>query len=97
MNVAYNEGRPLQEYENTLNNALQEIGPSESINRFLSKYGNVKTKCVLCFPCPPLHPMAQRKGVTMTPDELVKDNLTCIFKSDATDVGTKRKHTDWLN
>ena len=32
----------------------------------------------------------------MTPDQLVQDNLVCVFKSDPTDTTTKRKHTDWL-
>ena len=33
--------------------------------------------------------------VDFTADQLVKDNLECIFKSDATDVTKKRKQTDW--
>jgi integrase len=33
----------------------------------------------------------------MTPDQLLKDNLECVFNSGATDVITKRKHLDWLD
>lgn len=33
----------------------------------------------------------------MPPDELVVDNLRCIFESGPVDVETKRKHTDWMN
>ncbi len=32
----------------------------------------------------------------MNLDELIKDNLTCVYESKATDVETKRKHTDLL-
>ena len=33
----------------------------------------------------------------MDPDELVKDNLECVYNSSPTDVKTKRRHTDWLD
>lgn len=36
-------------------------------------------------------------GVDMTPDQMVKDNLVSIFKSDPIDVQAKRKHTDLLD
>ena len=38
----------------------------------------------------------REKGIALTPDELVQDNLVCVFKSDPTDTITKRKHTTWL-
>ena len=41
--------------------------------------------------------LREEKGVTMNPDELMLDNLRCIFESKATDVTTKRKHTDLLD
>jgi hypothetical protein len=40
--------------------------------------------------------VAQVEGVSLTPDGLVQDNLLCVYKSDPTDVRTKRRHTDWL-
>ena len=37
---------PEREYENTCRNALREIGESEAVRRFLSKYGNWRTKAI---------------------------------------------------
>jgi hypothetical protein len=77
---------------------LREIGPSAAVSRFFSKYGKMSTKAAysdhlkLSFRW-----LRQEKGLKESPDELVKDNLVCIFKSDPTDVLTKRKHTDRLN
>lgn len=39
----------------------------------------------------------REKGVALTPDQLIEDNLRCVFESAPTDVARKRKHTDWLD
>jgi len=33
----------------------------------------------------------------MDPDELVRENLVCVYDSSPTDVKTKRRRTDWLD
>lgn len=38
----------------------------------------------------------EAKCITRSPDELVRDNLVCIFKSDPVDVATKARHKRWL-
>ncbi len=89
---------PEREYENTCRNALREIGESEAVNRFLSKYGNWRTKAIYaCEIKLYLRNLKTDLKVDLTADQLVKDNLECIFNSDATDVRAKRKHTDWLS
>lgn len=37
------------------------------------------------------------KGVKLDPDELILDNLKCVFESAATNTLTKRQHIDWLS
>jgi hypothetical protein len=41
--------------------------------------------------------LQKAKGITLNPDELIKDNLQCVCGSKPTDAETKTKHTDWLN
>lgn len=36
------------------------------------------------------------KGVAISPDEMISDNLKAVFESIPTDVAAKRKHLDWL-
>jgi integrase len=86
-----------QQYAATLANTLRKIGPSDSVTRFLSKYGNVRTRAIYACELYLYLRWLNGKTRTLTPDELVHDNLVCVFKSEAVDVATKRKHTDWLN
>ncbi len=76
---------------------LKEIGPSEAIDRLLSKYGSTSTKKNYLTAVALFLRWLRVRGIGLTPDQLVKDNLVCIFNSDPTDVHTKRKHTDWLD
>ncbi len=82
----------------TYEKRLAEMGPSKALDLFVSKYGNDNTKCgyvtELAFY---FRWLREAKGVTMTPDELVLDNLRCVYESKAVEVTTKRRHTDWLN
>lgn len=77
---------------------VEKLGPSASVDRFLSGYGNVRTKAayterlVAYFSW-----LKDEMGVTMSPDELIVDNLRCISTSDPTDVLTKRRHTDLMS
>jgi integrase len=85
------------DWNGQIRRALEQIGPSEGVTRFLSKYGNVRTKAVYVEHLKLWFMWLRRKGVELSPDELLRDNLQCVFESGPTDVGTKRRHTDWLN
>jgi hypothetical protein len=72
-------------------------GGYESVDRFLRRCGTPKTREIYAFTLGTYLAFLRSKGVELTPDELVKDNLVCVFNSDATDVRTKRRHTDYLD
>ncbi len=76
---------------------LQEMGQSEAVQRFLNKYGKDNTKRIYAISLALYLRRLRERGINLTPDELVVDNLRCIYESSATDVQTKRKHTDWLD
>ncbi len=84
--------------ESSVGRNLGAIGPSESVRRFLEAYGKVTTRAVytshlkLYFAW-----LRDMKCVRLNPDELVLDNLKCVFESGATNTLTKRRHTDWLS
>jgi hypothetical protein len=89
---------PLElRFERNLETAMHKIGESEAVNRFLSKYGNARTRWIYAYWLQKYLEWLRGRGIDLGPDRLVDDNLVSIFKSDATDVRTKRKHTDWLN
>ena len=41
--------------------------------------------------------LCNEKGIAMTPDEMLKDNLRKVYESQPTDVERKRTHTNWLH
>jgi integrase len=77
---------------------LGELGASNAVDLFLSKYGNLNTRVSyageLVFY---LRWLRDAQGVTMSPDDLVLDNLRAVYESKPVDVTAKRKHNDWLN
>lgn len=81
---------------NDLASALRKIGPSRAVERFLSGYGNVRTKANYAGQLSLYFRWLKAEGVGASPDELVQDNLVCVFKSDPLDITKKRKHTDLL-
>jgi integrase len=76
---------------------LEELGPSPSVLRFLNKYGKDNTKRIYAISLVEYLRWLRQKGVNLNPDDLVRDNLRCVYESSATDVQTKRRHTDWLD
>jgi hypothetical protein len=72
--------------EKNLQGSLRKIGPSKAIERFLSRYGNPRTKAsyayelVLCFR------WLKAKGVDLDPDAVIADDLKCVYESGPTDV-----------
>jgi integrase len=79
-----------------LENFLRELGPSPCVERFLGGYGNVRTKTAYAGHLAMYLRWLKQKGVALTPDQLVQDNLRAVFESAPTDVLAKRKHTDLL-
>ena len=75
---------------------LKEIGPSEAVDRYLRRYTKVRVRRLYAFHLALYFRWLKRKGALTTPDELVVDNLRCIYKSEPEDVATKRRHREWL-
>lgn len=101
-NKAVRLGRTLKtQYEGQLERVgdqlLARIGEYQSVQRFLSRYGKVSSRTAALFHLNRYLAWLKAKGVGMTPDELITDNLQCVYESSAVDVARKRKHTDWLN
>jgi hypothetical protein len=80
---------------------MQEIGPSDCVRRFLRCYAKVRVQRVYLMHLLMYFRGLKKNGVGMSPDELVVDNLRCIYRSEPEDVVTKRKHRalleDYLN
>ncbi|MGD0145945.1 MAG: tyrosine-type recombinase/integrase [Nitrososphaerales archaeon] len=84
--------------ERELARLMAELGPYRSVDRFISKYGKPTTKVtylnqLVLY----VRWLRTSKRVSISLDELVTDNLRCVYESKATDVETKRRHTDWLD
>ncbi|MGD0476930.1 MAG: hypothetical protein ABSB29_02045 [Nitrososphaerales archaeon] len=77
--------------ENSLRSKLKESGPGRSVDLFLNRYGNIRTKATYAIELALFLRWLKQKDIRMTPDELVKDNLVCVFKSDPIDAPTKRR------
>ncbi len=77
---------------------IKELGPYESVERFFRKLSKSNTRkayshaLVLYFRW-----LRHEKGIELTPDELTKDNLQCVFGSKPVEVEIKRRHTDWMD
>ena len=76
---------------------LETWGKYDSVQRFARKYGKLNTLRGYLADLDVYFRWLPTVGVSLEPDELVKDNLRCVYESNATDVGTKRKHTDLLD
>jgi hypothetical protein len=57
---------------------LEEIGPSKAVSRFLANYGNVRTRCCYAGELCLCSRYLRDRGIKMTPDELIQDNLKCV-------------------
>jgi integrase len=76
---------------------LAKWGRYESVQRFIRKYGKPNTKAGYLADLDLYFRWLDSEGVKLTPDELIRDNLKCVFGSAPEEVQTKRKHTDWLD
>lgn len=87
-----------QKAENQLEAKLKELGDSPAVASWLRQYGRVTTrKSYAAEFSLYLRWLKREKGVDKTPDQLVADNLSCVFESKPTDVATKKRHTVWLD
>ena len=90
-----------KQYTNELERRLRDLkamGPADSVDRFLRGYGKAGTK--RAYSANLLHFLKwlrNVKGVLLSPDAVIQDNLVCVFKSDPTDTTAKRRHTDYLS
>lgn len=77
---------------------LARIGDCRSVQRLLGKYGKVLSWYAALFHLNRYFTwLKEVKGITLSADELVMDNLRCVYESKPVDVATKRRHTDWLD
>ena len=76
---------------------LVKWGKYESVQRFIRKYGKPNTRAGYLADLDLYFRWLGSEGVSLTPDELIRDNLKCVFGSGPEDVSTKRKHTDLLD
>jgi integrase len=72
-------------------------GKYESVQRFVRKYGKLNTCRGYLADLDLYFRWLPTVGVTLNPDELIRDNLRCIYESGAADVEIKRRHTDLLD
>ncbi len=70
---------------------------SEAAARFLGSYEKLSVKATYAYLLGNYHRwLRERKGVSMTLDQLITDNLRCVYESAAVDVERKRRHRAWL-
>ena len=72
-------------------------GKYESVDRFARKYGKLTTRREYLCDLDQFFRWLPTVGVTMNPDELIRDNLKCVYGSGPEEVQVKRKHTDLLD
>ena len=82
----------------TLQSAMGRIDPSEAVERFLGKYGNLQTKAAYSFALARYFEwLRESKSAMLTPDELLTDNLRCQANADPADIKTRKRHSLWLD
>jgi len=85
------------EREKDLQRNLKMLEGSEAATRFLGSYGKLSVKATYAYHLGSYHRwLRDRKGVSMTLDQLIIDNLRCVYESAAVDVERKRRHRAWL-
>ena len=89
--------RAIRDAEQAVARITKQLGPSEALYRFLSRYAKIRTQKAYLIHLQLYLRWLHKEGVNLTPDELVQDNLNCVYGASPQDVRTKGKHTDWLN
>jgi integrase len=76
---------------------VSKLGTSEAFDRFISAYGSVSTRASYASAWVKYLEWLRAQGISLSLDDLIVDNLKCVYESAATDVRRKRTHTDWLS
>jgi site-specific recombinase XerD len=76
---------------------LETWGTHDSIQRFARKYGKANTLRGYLADMDLYFRWLDTKRVALNPDELIRDNLRCVYGSGPEEVALKRKHTDLLD
>lgn len=85
------------ERDSSLKRALATLGGSEAASRYIATYGKVGVKAQNAFILGRYHRwLREEKGARLSLDEMIRDNLICVWKSDPVDVDMKRRHRAWL-
>lgn len=89
------DGFSRQMSQTALPKGIVPLLSSKSVERFIMKYAKASTRRgYLGSLARYFNWLRKAKGMTLTPDELILDNLKCVFESGATDILRKRRHLD---
>jgi integrase len=98
MEVSAAETYRERELRSQISKFMEKWGGYESVQRFIRKYHLKLNTCRGYLADLDLYfDWLLVTGVTMSPDELIPDNLRCVFESGATEVEVKTTHTDLLD
>jgi integrase len=85
------------ERDSALKRAFRKLEGSEAANRFLATYGKKSVRAQYAFILGNYHGcLKAEKRISLSLDEMIRDNLVCVSKSDPVDVDVKRRHRAWL-
>ncbi len=76
---------------------LEAWGKYECVQRFIRKYGKLNTIRGYLADLDLYFRWLPNAGENLNPDELIRDNLRCVYGSAPEEVNVKRKHTDLLD
>lgn len=74
---------PDAQWEKTFWTQLRRTDDCPSARLLLSEYENIRTKTI---PLTELLAEREKEGVVLAPDQLIRDDLQCVYESAATDV-----------
>jgi hypothetical protein len=78
--------------EADIERSLGELAKNEAVSRFMTSYGNLRTRRAYAAHLANYFRWLKTKGLDLAPDQLIVDNLRCIYHSEPEDVASKRKH-----
>ncbi len=98
MQVSEAETYRERELKSQISKFLEKWGKYESVQRFVRKYRLKLNTCRGYLADLDLYfDWLRVVEVDISPDELIQDNLKCVFESGATEVNVKTTHTDLLD
>jgi hypothetical protein len=97
MQISTAETYRERELRRQIGRFLDIWGKYETVQRFVRKYGKLNTCRGYLADLDLYFRWLPSVGVNLDPDELVRDNLRCVYGSGPEEVNVKRKHTDLLD